>query len=279
MTDYKPSGFNFMNDIEELKNKKPGNDKRTLEKIERKIKKSNNRTAKDVKIVFNFKTYLKKLVYYYEFLLTTGGGHYQHIWSGILNFPVSQGFLFGRATRWSKSGIGKYCFAPFNHEFLIDFIKKWIESYKANLDDIKSHFDKFELLKDFFSERVEEEQELYNSMEYNIELEPFISVLNKFRYSIEAVSFMKKGRKLISQSPVKSLHNKLNEDSQLIKVLKKITHFGNLFTAVSSCDISLFCFPYESETIFQVCDFSTKHTITAINELLKRLIDLQMKNE
>ena len=119
-------------------------------------------------------------------------------------------------------------------------------------------------------------------MEHTIELEFFVSFLNKFRYSSEANLFMKEGYdKFKSKTPSESLLvNQLNKDSQLIKKMKKISHFGNseysMSKFVSSCDVSTFLFPYLDKTIFLVCDFllKNKNVIPAINALIGRLINL-----
>lgn len=234
--------------------------------------------VRNIKLVFNFKNQLKKLVYIFDLRPTQKFYAEQNLWTGILDFPISQAFLFGRMAEQTQHGGGTYCFVPFNHEILNigSFKEEWEEMHS-----IAEKYIKTEMVKDFISEEIEEFNNLYDSIENTIENYFFLALLNQFRFSSKVIGFMKEGyykfrSNIASNSP---LINQLNRDHKLIKLLKKISHFGNShrfsYRFMSNCDVSILFFPYQNKTIFQVCDYKSqnKNTIPAMNALINKLMD------
>ncbi|MFX1345805.1 MAG: hypothetical protein ACFFAI_11915 [Promethearchaeota archaeon] len=234
---------------------------------------------RDIKLVFNLENHIKRLVYNFEIKPTSKFYAEQHLWTGVLEVSIPQGFLFGRVATQIQHGGGTYCFAPFNHDILKieGFKEEWLEMRR-----IIEEYTKTEMVKDFFSEEIKEFNNLYDSIENTIENYFVIATLNQFRFSSKAITFMKEGYdKFKSRTALDDLFiSQLNEDLKLIKLLKKISHFGNSsiysFKFISECDISIIFFPHQYKTIFQVCDFKSqnKSTFPALNALITKLIDI-----
>lgn len=251
--EHKIFGFNFTEMLTKLEIMKTSLRGGALKDIESTIRYIGNNS--DVILVLYLENHLKKLVYSREFLPTSKKRHYeksvktQDTWTGVLDFSIPQAFLFGRVAKRERHGGGNYCFTSFNHE--------------------KMNFEKI----------IEKSG---HSLDFLLEQNYFLSLLNKFRYNPNAIASMKMGYQKYKSKKTSDdyLINQLNRDSLLLKSLKKISHFGNstfiLVKYVSDCDISTFFFPYKNKTIFQVCDhsiFVNKKTILAINTLIKRLIN------
>jgi len=234
---------------------------------------------REIKLVFNLENHLKKLVYNFETKPTSKFYAEQHLWTGVLEVPIPQGFLFGRVAKQMQHGGGTYCFVPFNHEILRieSFKKEWLEMRR-----IIEKYTKTEMVKEFFSEEIKAFNALYDSIENTIESYFVIAFLNQFRFSSNAIKFMKEGYDNFKSNTASNnlFISQLNDDPKLIKLLKKISHFGNSsiysFKFISDCDVSIIFFPYMDKTIFQICDFESqnKNTIPAMNALIGKLIDI-----
>jgi len=240
-------GYNFTERVNTLELKRASFRARALKEIDRQIKYTKNND--DIIIAFDIKTHLKKLVYFQEFMPAAKFYANQTIWLGILSFQIPGALLFGRVANRVQHGGGKYFFAP------IDY----------NIIGVENIINRSGL-----------------PIEKFVEQERFISLLNKFRYSSQAIKFIKAGyNRLKSKIPSEySLINKLNDNSKLIKLLKKISHFGTveyltITKYASDCDVSMFFSPCLNRTLFLVCDFKTgnKHTLPAINTLTRLLRD------
>jgi len=232
---------------------------------------------RDIKIVFNLENHLKKLVYNFETRPTKKFYVEQNIWTGTLDFTIPQAFLFGRVAPQMQHGGGTYCFAPFYNKILEfeSFEEEWIF-----MRSVIERYIKTEMVKEFFAEEIKEFDRLYDSIENIIENYYVIAFLNQFRFSSNAVTFMKEGHDKFKSTTNEFFISQLNGDLKLIKLLKKISHFGisntYSFKFASECDISIIFFPYRGKTVFQVCDFKShnKNTIPAMNALIEKLIDI-----
>lgn len=262
-----------------LKLKKIPNHKVFGRKLAEGEKKDNHFYERDIKLVFNLKNHLKKLIYILQIRPTQKFYTEQILWTGILDFPIPQAFLFGRVAKQMQHGGGTYCFVPFNHEIIN------IGSFKEDWEKMLRIMEKYiktEMVKDFISEEIKEFNYLYDSIENTIENYYVIASLNQFCFSSNAITFMKEGYYKFKSKKASCSHfiHQLNDDLKLIKLLKKISHFGNSYMysykIISDCDVSIFFFPYLSKTIFQVCDFKSqnKNTIPAIKALIGKIYEV-----
>ncbi|MBA7566296.1 hypothetical protein ES708_07987 [subsurface metagenome] len=181
----------------------------------------------------------------------------RYTWSGVLDFPIANSFLFGRVSKSRKHGGGDYCFAP-------------CENLKSDIN---------------FEQLEEKAPNLFPNK--IIEFNPFIELMGTFKFTKEAKDLLKQMPSIIKSSEKTTpLVDALNQQKELINVLKKIAHFGTtewyniqsgrLVRFMSEVDVSTVFIPYKEVTYFHIDQFvkTPKKEFRAINALLQSLEQL-----
>lgn len=228
--DYIKYGLNPKSELDELDQAKEGKDKKELKAIE--TRKSNIvfETNLTVKIVFNFKTKLRQIVFRSGIMPTEKYFANCNTWTALLDFPTSTPLLFGRAHKEPAFHKGEYFFAPLDPALFGDLFTK-----------LDRHL--FELSA----------------------AEPTINFLEKIRYSKESFDQMKTMLQLVKKKQPTgiTLIDKFNSNGHLTGIMKKVPHFGNsmnlMYRFVSEVDVSTICIPLTSSTLIQMADFGLAH--------------------
>lgn len=251
---YELMRFNFDEEIAKLEFQKFEKNEKEIKNINRRIKSLQFGAKNHIKVVFEFNENPKKLICIYEFARISIGFIPRYFWFGVLDFPITNSFLFGRVSKTEKSGGGKFYFAPF-------------DSHKI---------------------------EIYNKLEQieekTPELFPYDVIGSKnFIKLIEDFKSTKKARNLLQQMSeitksgefTSTLVDDLNQKDDLIKLMKKIPHFGRLMymnmRLVSKIDVSTFFMPYKGVTYFHIEHYVVspkKKHFRAIMTLLQSLEQL-----
>ena len=251
---YRLNSINFDEEIAKLEFQKFEKNEKEIKKINRMIKNLQYGAKHYVKVVFEFNENPKILICRDDFPRVPRvsiGFIPRYSWVGVLDFPITSSFLFGRVAKTVKSGGGKFYFAPF-------------DSHKS---------------------------ELYYNLEYLEENSPelfpydvigskrFIKLIGDFKSSKKARNLLRRMRReTMSGEVTRTLVDNLNLKDDLIKLMKKIPHFGRLMYAnmrlVSEIDVSTFFIPYKGVTYFHIEHYvvspKTKH-FRAIMALLLSL--------
>jgi HEAT repeats len=228
--DYIKYGLNPKSVLDELDQMKEGKDKKELKAIE--TRKSNIvfETNLTVKVVFNFKTKLRQIVFRSGIMPTEKYFANCNTWTALLDFPTLTPLLFGRAHKEPAFHKGEYFFAPLDTSLFGDLFTK-----------IDRHL--FELSA----------------------AEPTIDILEKIRYSKESFDQMKTMLQLVKKKQPTgiTLIDKFNSNGHLTGIMKKVPHFGNsmnlIYRFVSEVDVSTICIPLRSSTLIQMADFGLAH--------------------
>ncbi|MFX0101636.1 MAG: hypothetical protein ACFFCS_18850 [Candidatus Hodarchaeota archaeon] len=243
--------------IAEIEASKEGKTGKELKKLNKKIKDTNEYVDNYVKIVFHFEEGIRTLVLTSDVKNTRKFYVPRRTWTGVLDFPISTPFIFGRACKKARHGGGTYCFAPF-------------------------HPGALKVVMDVFSQKFEKVFEKYFPFEI-VEGGKIIEFLEIIRFTPESIDQMRTMFQLM-QSKEQSgipLIDTLNSDVDLVKAIKKIPHFGNsewLKTLYQSeVDVSTVFFPYKETTIFQIDNFvyTTKDSCKALKLLVNTLKSMQ----
>lgn len=248
---YRLNSINFDEEIAKLEFQKFEKNEKEIKKINRMIKDLQYEAKHYVKVVFEFNENPKILICRDDFLRGSTALIPRYSWVGVLDFPITSSFLFGRVAKTEKSGGGKFYFAPF-------------DSHKSEL------YDNLEYLE-------ENSPELFP---YDvIGSKRFIKLIGDFKSSKKARNLLRRMRReTMSGEVTRTLVDNLNLKDDLIKLMKKIPHFGRLtymnMRLVSEIDVSTFFIPYKGVTYFHIEHYvvspKTKH-FRAIMALLLSL--------
>lgn len=248
---YELNWINFDEEIVKLEFQKFEKNEKEIKIINRMIKNLQYGAKHYIKVVFEFNENPKRLICRDDFPRASIGFIPRYLWFGVLDFPITSSFLFGRVAKTEKSGGGKFYFAPF-------------DSYKS---------------------------ELYNNLEQLEENSPELfpyDVIGSRRFIklIEDFKTSKKARNLLRRMPeetksrkiIPTLVDKLNQKDELIKLMKKIPHYGRLIymniRLASEIDVSTFFIPYKGVTYFHIEHYVVspkKKHFRAIDALLQSL--------
>lgn len=252
---YVIKGLNPNEEITKLEYQKLKENEMEIKKIEKDIKFARNYANNFVKVVFEFNNNLKRLIYMSEIMKTTKYFTAHHMWSGVLDFPITNSFIFGRVSNKERHGGGNYYFAPF--EKLKDELLNNFEKVEENIPDL-------------FPYKI-------------IESNPFIQILSDIKFTFDVKESLRKmPKKIKSNKTTTPLVDKLNQQKELIKVMKKIPHFtatqGGVVKFVSKIDVSTIFIPYKEVTYFHIDQFtySPKKHCRAIYSLLNVLEKLNL---
>ncbi|MHA1240051.1 MAG: hypothetical protein ACTSQU_04585 [Promethearchaeota archaeon] len=256
---YVIKGLNPNEEVAKLEFQKFEKNEKEIKKIDKRIKYLRLSVGNFVKVVFEFNKNPKKLICMSDVLdtlKTTAIPRY--MWSGVLDFPVASSFLFGRVAKSSKHGGGEYRFAQ-------------CENLKLEITDTLEQIE--EKAPDLFPYKI-------------IESNPFIDLLGGFKF-VKEVRNQLKYIPTITETTLTTtqLADILNKQKELIKVLKKIAHFGttnwinNAARSVrfaSEVDVSTIFIPYKGVTYFHIDQFvkTPKKEFQAIYSLLQSLEQL-----
>ncbi len=257
-TNYVIKGLNFNEEIVKLEFQKFEKNEKEIKKIDKKIKSIQNYVRDFVKVVFEFDKNPKKLICKSDIMETSKSLFIpRYTWSGVLDFPIANSFLFGRVSKSRKHGGGDYCFAP-------------CENLKSDIN---------------FEQLEEKAPNLFPNK--IIEFNPFIELMGTFKFTKEAKDLLKQMPSIIKSSEKTTpLVDALNQQKELINVLKKIAHFGTtewyniqsgrLVRFMSEVDVSTVFIPYKEVTYFHIDQFvkTPKKEFRAINALLQSLEQL-----
>ncbi len=243
-------GLYFYEDILQLEMEREGKDPKEVKRINKKIKNLEFAFGDKIKVTFNFDNHLYKLVFMNQTMPTRRYSIPQYLWTGILDFPIKESFIFGRVAKRQRHGGGKFVFAPLDISVFRDIV---------NIDQV---IEKIALV----SEDV-------------VDANPFIELLDKIRFSKQCFDQMKLMLEKIKskQGTGNALVDDFNGDKDLLSAVSSIRHFGHAVDLnikfQSEVDVSIICFPSGGRTFLQVCTFSfgNKKTCSAIKILAKTL--------
>lgn len=253
-------GLNPNEEIAKLEFQKFEKNEKEIKKIDRHIKNIRFNVRDFVKVVFEFENNPKKLICMTDKFETPKAltPIPLYIYSGVLNFPITSSFLFGRVAKSSKHGGGEYYFAS------LDNLKSKIIDNLEKLEEIAPNLFPYEI----------------------IGSNPFIDLLGTFKMVTEVRNQLKNRRKMTNSNLDTSiLVNTLNQQKELIKTLKKIAHLGTTewtsqsarpLRFMSEVDVSTIFIPYKEVTYFHIDHFvkSPKKEFKAIDALLQTLEQL-----
>jgi hypothetical protein len=251
-------GLNSDEEIANLEFQKLEKNEREIKKIDKEIKFIQSYVNEFVKVIFEFERNPRILVCIKEKFETSKTLNTpRYIYSGVLDFPITNPFLFGRVANSPKHGGGNYYFAS-----LENFSKEIIH----NIEELEKK------VPDLFPFEV-------------IEANIFLEYLGSLKFIREFMDQLKKVSKLKNSSS--NLVNTLNQQNDLIKNLKKITHLGTaewmnyaakVVKFVSEVDISTIFIPYKNVTYFHIDQFvkTPKKQYGAIFFLLNFLMDYKI---
>lgn len=250
---YVIKGLNPDEEIAKLEFQKFEKNEREIKRLEKDIKFTRNYTSNFVKVVFEFDDNLKKLIYMSDLMKTAKSIVPLHIWCGVLDFPIKNPIIFGRVCNRKRHKGGHYHFGPF-------------EKLKYELTD------RLERLED----------KIPGIFPYEIiELDLFLELIQNVKYPYDTKEDLKRMVRTVKEyetSP--SLIDGLNQKKELIKIMKKIPHFGAVEYAmtrfISDIDVSTICVPYKEVTYFQIDQFvyPPKKHCSAIYSLINVLKEL-----
>ena len=253
-------GLNSNEEIAKLEFQKFEKNEKEIKKIDKQIKNIQFYIRDFVKVVFEFENNPKKLICMSDNLelpkaLTPIP---RYIYSGVLNFPITSSFLFGRVAKSSKHGGGDYYFAS-------------LENVKSDIIDNLEKLE--EKAPDLFPYEI-------------IGSNQFIDLLGTFKFVKKVRNQLNYRPKMTNSSLNTSiLVNTLNQQKELIKTLKKIAHFGTTewisqsarrLRLMSEVDVSTIFIPYKEVTYFHIDHFvkPPKKEFKAIDALLQTLEQL-----
>lgn len=255
---YVIKGLNPNEEVAKLEFQKFEENEKEIKKINKKIKSLRLSVRNFVKVVFEFNKNPKKLICMSDVLDTPKTFDIpRYMWTGVLDFPVANSFLFGRVAKSSKHGGGEYRFAQCENPKLITDTLERLE----------------EKAPDLFPYKI-------------IGSNPFIDLLGSFKFVKEVKDQLKYLPKLTETTRnTTNLVDILNKQKELINILKKIAHFGttdwinNAARSVrfaSEVDVSTFFIPYKGVTYFHIDQFvkTPKKEFQAIYALLQSLEQL-----
>lgn len=253
-------GLNSNEEIAKLEFQKFEKNEKEIKKIDKQISNIQLYVRNFVKVVFEFENNPKKLICMSDKLEIPKALFPvpRYIYSGVLNFPITSSFLFGRVAKSSKHGGGDYYFAS-------------LENVKSKIIDTL--------------EKLEEKAPYLFPYEI-IGSNPFIDLLGTFKFVKEVKNQLKYIPKVAETTlTTTQLVDILNKQKELIKVLKKIAHFGTTdwislsggtLRFMSEVDVSTIFIPYKEVTYFHIDHFvkSPKKEFKAIDALLQTLEQL-----
>ena len=111
---YELMRLNFDEEIAKLEYQKFEKNEKEIKKINRMIKNLQYGAKSYVKVIFEFNENPKILICRDDFPRLSIGFIPRYSWVGVLDFPITSSFLFGRVAKTEKSGGGKFYFAPFD---------------------------------------------------------------------------------------------------------------------------------------------------------------------
>jgi len=251
---YRLNNFNFDEEIAKLEFQKFEKNEKEIKEINRMIENLQYRAKHYVKVVFEFNENPKILICRDDFPIDTMGIIPRYSWVGVLDFPITSSFLFGRVAKTEKSGGGKFYFAPF-------------DSHKSEL------YDNLEYLE-------ENSPELFP---YDvIGSKRFIKLIGDFKSSTKARNLLRRmQRETMSGEVTKTLVDNLNLKDDLIKLMKKIPHFGRLIymkmRLVSEIDVSTFFIPYKGVTYFHIEHYVVSPKAKHFRAIMALLLSLEQQ--
>ena len=255
---YVVKGLNSDEEIAKLEFQKLEKDEKAIKKIDKEIKFTRSYVNEFVKVIFEFEYNPRKLVCSKDQFKTTKTLPIpRYIFCGVLDFPITNPFLFGRVAKSPKHGGGDYYFAS-------------LENLSTEFNDTIEKFE--EKIPDLFP---------FDVIDANI----FLDYLGSFKFVREIVDQLKQESKLTTSSS--DLVNTLNQQKSLIKNLKKITHIGTTewmgYSArpvrfISEVDVSTVFIPYKNVTYFHVDQFvkTPKTQYEAIVSLINFLMNYKI---
>lgn len=153
-----------------------------------------------VKVVFRFDEILKELVFISSSQVQPNYNALYNLWMGVLDFPVSDQFIFGRASTVSQHGGGVYGFG-FVDLPMRDLQDRLNQTAPENIDQFLSAI---------------------------TQADNHLEILNTVQNDTQAREQMRTMQLLMKNKEDRGIDiiDKLNRNNELIKVLKSIGHFG-----------------------------------------------------
>jgi hypothetical protein len=229
-------GLNPSKYVQELEQSKEGKLPKEIKEIDKKIMRVRDIAANNDKFIFDFNDPLKRLVITSNSIPVTGlmGSASYERWTALLDFPISDQFIFGRVCKKARHGSGTYCFAPIN--FPISGIEEIIEEKSQILGTDKVFLD-------------------------IIQADPLIKILDEIRYTKEAMDQLRTMRQMIEEKELTGIKliDNLNQNKKLVKKVESVGHFGAVQQGLSlfrsDADVSTVCLPIKGSAFIQLVNF------------------------
>jgi len=229
-------GLNPSKYVEELEQSKEGKTPKEIKEIDKKIQHVQDVAATNDKLIFDLNGRINRLVVTSGYVPTTGlfGSASYTKWTALLDFSVSDQFIFGRVCKKARHGSGTYCFAPVN--FPITELEKVIEERARNEGMDKT---------------------LLNI----IQTDSLIKLLDDTRHTKECFDQLRTMRQLLEEKQLTGmpLIDNLNQNKTLIKKMESVGHFGavqqGLSKFVSDADVSTVYMPLKAASLLHLVSF------------------------
>lgn len=218
-------GANPSEYVEELEKSKEGKSPKEIKEIGKQIQQLQSVATNHDKLIFDFNDIITRLVVTSSSVPTTGGNAFYTRWTALLNFTVSDQFIFGRSCKKPRHGSGTYCFAPINFPV-------------AELEKI-------------INERTQEAGSEETLLKL-VQVDSLIKLLDGLRYAPESLDHLRTMRQLVEEKQLSGIKliDSLNQNKNLMKKMQSVGHFGavqqGLSLLRSDTDVSTICLPVKT---------------------------------
>ncbi len=250
---YKILGLNPKEAILLQEQLKSGKDKKEIKVIDKTIAFLKDRGEEGVMVILKFNDIYRQITVTFDSYLAEGLPAEYNCWTAVLEFPLPQALIFGRAYKKSVFYKGDFFFAPLNAQ-VFDHITSRIKSI-PDLSLINEEFLKIAAS------------------------DSFIKSLNDIRFGSNAFNQMKEMYQLIKDKKQSGnpIVDALNQDKNFVKILKEVLTYGRsrVFYGIvqvlhfSEVDVSTIVIPLSVVTLVQIVNFEVNH-----NKVLKALFEL-----
>ena len=251
-------GLNPTEKLIELRASREGVVGKELDKINKEIKWYQGHADMFMRVTFEFDDFIKIMVVHSDWQPSSFLGASFYTWTCLLDFPISDPFIFGRVSTKVKHGFGEYRFAPFDPSFIAEFLETTNQKF----------------------EEKKEEGTLQKFLLNFCTAYPVLEILERLRRGQEFFDEMKTMLQLIKakQQTGIDLIDRFNQNKDLMKSMKKVSHAGatkqGISRFVTEVDVSAVVIPFEMVTLLHLADYNIsthKHSLKAIYALTDAL--------
>ncbi len=252
-------GLNPSELVEKLENSKEGKTPKEIKEINKEIQRTQATASNNDKIIFDFDDIITRVVITSRTVPISGGLFglaFYDCWTALFDLSLSDQFIFGRVCKKPKHGSGTYCFAPLDMPI-------------SQLQDI--------------IEEKSQEAGMEKTLLNIIQMDSLIKLIDNIRYTKEAADQLRPMREIIKNKELTGIAtiDQLNGNNPLMKIMKKVGHFGavqqGLSKLRSELDISTVYIPLKQASLFHLVNFESydhKNSLNALFSLATALHNL-----